>query len=89
MTTPPPDHRRLGANDHAEDRPANTPPSCWTEELGKKVTGDGGVDTHTPMGSMVFTVMVALARMELEIMRERITDSVTKRRATGKDRAER
>jgi len=41
------------------------------------------------MGSMVFTVMVALARMELEIMRERITDSVTKRRATSKDRAER
>lgn len=47
------------------------------------------MDTHTPMDSMVFTVMVALARMELEIMRERITDSVTKRRATSKDRAER
>ncbi|WP_371870255.1 recombinase family protein [Kocuria dechangensis] len=47
--------------------------------------GGGDVDTHTPMGSMVFTVMEALARIELEIKRERITDSVTKRRAAGKD----
>lgn len=47
--------------------------------------GGGDVDTHTPMGSMVFTVMAALAQMELEIKRERITDSVTKRRAAGKD----
>lgn len=37
------------------------------------------------MGSMVFTVMAALAQMELEIKRERINDSVTKRRAAGKD----
>jgi DNA invertase Pin-like site-specific DNA recombinase len=37
------------------------------------------------MGSMVFTVMAALAQMELEIKRERITDSVSKRRAAGKD----
>ena len=37
------------------------------------------------MGSMVFTVMAALAQMELEIKRERITDSVAKRRAAGKD----
>ncbi|MGX0672277.1 DNA invertase Pin-like site-specific DNA recombinase [Kocuria marina] len=29
--------------------------------------GGGDVDTHTPMGSMVFTVMAALAQMELEI----------------------
>lgn len=36
--------------------------------------GGGGVDIHTPMGSMVFTVMAALAQMELEIKRERITD---------------
>ena len=43
------------------------------------------MDTHTPMGSMVFTVMAALAQMELEIKRERITDSVAKRRAAGKD----
>lgn len=37
------------------------------------------------MGSMVFTVMAALALMELEIERERINDSVSKRRAAGKD----
>ncbi|MEX5272241.1 recombinase family protein [Kocuria sabuli] len=47
--------------------------------------GGGEVDTRTPMGSMVFTVMSALAQMELEIKRERITDSVAKRRAAGKD----
>lgn len=47
--------------------------------------GGGDVDTATPMGSMVFTVMAALAQMELQIKRERITDSVTKRRAAGKD----
>lgn len=37
------------------------------------------------MGSMVFTVMAALAQMELEIEPERITDSVAKRRAAAKD----
>ncbi len=47
--------------------------------------GGGDVDTHTPMGSMAFTAMAALAQMELEITRERITDSVAKRRAGGKD----
>ena len=47
--------------------------------------GGGDVDTATPMGSMVFTVMAALAQMELEIKWERITDSVAKRRAAGKD----
>ena len=47
--------------------------------------GGGDVDTATPMGSMVFTVMAALAQMELEIKRERITDSVAKRRAAGQD----
>lgn len=47
--------------------------------------GGGDVDTSTPMGSMVFTVMAALAQMELEIKRERITDSVAKRRAAGGD----
>ena len=47
--------------------------------------GGGNVDTGTPMGSMVFTVMAALAQMELEIKRERINDSVTKRRAAGRD----
>src|SRR5699024_10427734 len=43
--------------------------------------GGGDVDTSTPMGSMVFTVMAALAQMELDIKRERITESVAKRRA--------
>ena len=38
--------------------------------------GGGDVDTSTPMGSMVFTVMAALAQMELDIKRERINDSV-------------
>jgi DNA invertase Pin-like site-specific DNA recombinase len=45
----------------------------------------GDVDTHAPMGSMVFTVMAALAQTELEIKRERTTNSVAKRRAAGKD----
>jgi hypothetical protein len=40
---------------------------------------------HHPMGSMVFTGMASLAQMELEIKRERIIDSVAKRRAAGKD----
>jgi DNA invertase Pin-like site-specific DNA recombinase len=47
--------------------------------------GGGDVDTSTPMGGMVFTVMAALGQMELEIKRERINDSVSKRRAAGKD----
>jgi DNA invertase Pin-like site-specific DNA recombinase len=47
--------------------------------------GGGDVDTATPMGSMVFSVMAALAQMELEIKRERVRDSVSKRRAAGKD----
>ncbi|MDO5753194.1 recombinase family protein [Arthrobacter sp.] len=47
--------------------------------------GGGTVDTVTPMGGMTFTVMAALAQMELDIKRERITDSVSKRRAVGKD----
>jgi DNA invertase Pin-like site-specific DNA recombinase len=34
---------------------------------------------------MVFTVMTALPQMEPEIKRDRINDSVTKRRAAGKD----
>ena len=45
--------------------------------------GGGDVDTSTPMGSMVSTVMAALAEMELEIKRERVTDSIAKRRAAG------
>jgi hypothetical protein len=37
------------------------------------------------MGSMVFTVMAALAQMELEIKRERVNDSNAKRRAAVLD----
>ena len=47
--------------------------------------GGGDVNTSTPMGAMTFTVMAALATMELAIKRERINDSVSKRRADGKD----
>ncbi|AMM34770.1 resolvase (plasmid) [Sinomonas atrocyanea] len=47
--------------------------------------GGGDVDTKTPMGSMLFTIMAALAQMEHEIKRERIIDSVSKRRQAGKD----
>lgn len=47
--------------------------------------GGGDVDTSTPMGSMLFTIMAALAQMEHEIKRERVTDSISKRRAAGHD----
>lgn len=47
--------------------------------------GGGNVDTGTRMGSMVFAVMAALAQMELEIKRERVNDSNTKRRTAGLD----
>ena len=47
--------------------------------------GGGDVNTSTPMGSMLFTVMAALAQMEHDIKRERIVDSISKRRAAGKD----
>jgi DNA invertase Pin-like site-specific DNA recombinase len=47
--------------------------------------GGDSVDTTTPMGKMMFTVMAALAEMELEIKRERMTDSIAKRRAKGGD----
>jgi DNA invertase Pin-like site-specific DNA recombinase len=47
--------------------------------------GGGDVDTATPMGLMLFTIMAALAQMEHEIKRERVTDSISKRREAGKD----
>lgn len=47
--------------------------------------GGGDVDTSTPMGSMLFTIMAALAHMEHDIKRERIVDSIGKRREAGKD----
>ena len=46
--------------------------------------GGGDVDTSTPMGSMLFTIMAALGQMEHEIKRERVLDSISKRRAAGK-----
>ena len=47
--------------------------------------GGGDVDTATPMGAMLFTIMAALAQMEHEIKSERITDSISKRKAAGHD----
>ena len=47
--------------------------------------GGGDVDTATPMGSMLFTIMAALGQMEHEIKRERVVDSIAKRREAGKD----
>jgi DNA invertase Pin-like site-specific DNA recombinase len=54
---------------------------------GLRVLNLGGrdVDTSTPMASMLFTIMAALAQMDFEIKRERITDSVSNRRAAGGD----
>ena len=53
------------------------------------IFGGSDVDTQTPMGSMVFSVMAALAQMELEIkrvrVRVRVRDSVSKCRTAGKD----
>lgn len=56
-------------------------------QIGLRVLNLGGsdIDTSTPMGAMMFTVMSALAQMELDIKRERINDSVIKRRAAGQD----
>src|SRR5450830_729706 len=47
--------------------------------------GGGDVDTATPIGSMLFTIMAALAQMELEIKRERVVDSISKRRNAGQN----
>jgi DNA invertase Pin-like site-specific DNA recombinase len=47
--------------------------------------GGGDVDTGTPVGSMLFTVMGALGQMEHEIKRERVLDSIDKRRKAGKN----
>lgn len=58
-----------------------------TRGIALRVLNLGGeaIDTSTPTGSMLFTVMVALAQMELDIKKERAADSVSKRRAAGKD----
>jgi DNA invertase Pin-like site-specific DNA recombinase len=47
--------------------------------------GGGDVDTSTPMGSMLFTIMAALAQMEHDIKRKRIVNSISKRRDAGKN----
>lgn len=47
--------------------------------------GGGDVDTATPMGSTLFAVKAAPAQMEHEIKRERVNDSISKRREAGKD----
>jgi len=47
--------------------------------------GGSDVDTGTSMGSMLFTVMAALGQMEHEIKRERVLDSIDKRRKAGKN----
>lgn len=47
--------------------------------------GGGDVDTATPMGNMMFTVMASHAQMERDIKLERMNDSITKRRAAGRD----
>ncbi|GLK17325.1 hypothetical protein GCM10017602_18070 [Herbiconiux flava] len=47
--------------------------------------GGGDVDTRTPIGAMVFTVMTALAQMEFDIERERIGDFVSERRTASED----
>jgi len=65
---------------------------AFTEELrgrgaGLRVLnlGGGDVDTATPMGSVLFAIMAALGQMEHEIKRERVVDSIAKRREAGKD----
>jgi hypothetical protein len=49
------------------------------------IPGGEGIDTPTPRGSTVFTVMAALAQTELEIKGERIADLVATGRVAGKD----
>ncbi|WP_349357269.1 hypothetical protein [Pseudarthrobacter sp. PS3-L1] len=43
------------------------------------------MESTTPMGSMVFTIRAALAQTEHEIKSELVTDSISKRRAAGKN----
>ncbi|WEO78308.1 recombinase family protein [Cryobacterium sp. SO2] len=45
----------------------------------------GDVDTRTPTGAMLFTTMAALGQMEHEIKRERVLDSIDRRRKAGKN----
>jgi DNA invertase Pin-like site-specific DNA recombinase len=86
MATPSSSRRWTGSDD--------PPRTCspYTDELRDRGAGlrvlnlsGGDVDTATPMGSMLFTIMAAFAQMEHEIERERVTDSISKRREAGKD----
>ncbi len=47
--------------------------------------GGGDVDTSASMDRMLFTVMAAFAQMEHQIKRERVVDSISKRRIDRKD----
>jgi DNA invertase Pin-like site-specific DNA recombinase len=45
---------------------------------------DLGLDTSTPIGRCVFTILSAFAELELEFIRQRTTDSLRAKRAEGK-----
>ena len=47
--------------------------------------GGRKVDIATPMGSMVFTIMSERGQREHDLKRERVIDSIAKRRLVGKD----
>lgn len=47
------------------------------------------VDTSTPTGSMLFTVMAALSKAESALKRERVLEALSKRRAAEGDLGER
>lgn len=47
------------------------------------------VDTSTPTGSMLFTVLAALSKTESELKRERVLEALSKRRASEVDLGER
>jgi hypothetical protein len=55
---------RVGPPSTCSDCPKNIPGRG--RNLSVLTLGGGNVGTGTPMGSMVFTVMAALAQMELE-----------------------
>lgn len=47
--------------------------------------GGDTVDTSTPTGSVLFTTLAALAKLEHDIKRARILDSISQRRQAGKN----
>lgn len=73
------------ADRHRTCSPSQTSSAARGAGLRVLNLGGGDVDTSTPMGSMLFTVMAALAQVEHRIKRERIVDSISKRRIAGKD----